>query len=128
MEIVSHNDGLLTNVEVLDHLQNTKNAQKSHVFHADLHNREIIEAQVVKYSRQTSRRNTTTSAQQLCFAKELKKLNIDLTEAEILQVLNECPQHAVEIHLIIEECEDRFTEEQVESMLAVAQKCDQDFA
>lgn len=43
---------------------------------------------------------------------------LKLTKAEKLQIVNLLPRTMVEFYLIVEECEDRFGEEQVEAILA----------
>ncbi|RKP00843.1 hypothetical protein CXG81DRAFT_8326, partial [Caulochytrium protostelioides] len=42
-----------------------------------------------------------------------------ITKAERLQLLNARPKNMVELHTMIEECEERFTDEQRETMLRV---------
>ncbi|KAJ1979686.1 hypothetical protein H4R35_001419 [Dimargaris xerosporica] len=42
-----------------------------------------------------------------------------LTKAEKLQLINLCPQSLVDIYVLIEECEERFAEDQLEEMLAI---------
>ena len=42
----------------------------------------------------------------------------DLKHAEILNLVNEQPGTLVEIHLIVEECEERLTQDQVQELLA----------
>jgi DNA-directed RNA polymerase subunit F len=57
----------------------------------------------------------------LNFVEELQKLssagNFELTDAEILQLVSNQPRSLVEIHLIVEECEERLTQEQVQTLL-----------
>lgn len=42
---------------------------------------------------------------------------LSLTKAEKLQVVNMLPKTQVEFYLIVEECEERFTNEQVDKVL-----------
>lgn len=42
-----------------------------------------------------------------------------LTRAELVQVLNLAPASEVEVHLIVEECEERLNEEQMDAFLQV---------
>lgn len=44
-------------------------------------------------------------------------LDFKLTKAEKLQIVNLLPRTMVEFYLIVEECEDRFSEEEVERIL-----------
>jgi hypothetical protein len=41
----------------------------------------------------------------------------ELTHAEKLQFLNHCPTELVDIHLIVEDCAGRLSEEQVEQLM-----------
>ncbi|KAJ1984630.1 hypothetical protein H4R34_000533 [Dimargaris verticillata] len=42
-----------------------------------------------------------------------------LTKAEKLQLINLCPRSLVDIYVLIEECEERFAEDQLEDMLTI---------
>ncbi|KAJ2822053.1 hypothetical protein FBU31_004708, partial [Coemansia sp. 'formosensis'] len=60
----------------------------------------------------------TQSAEQISALKNgLVKYN--LTKAEILQIINLRPKKPVELFLIIEECEERFGDEDVEGIMRV---------
>lgn len=43
-----------------------------------------------------------------------------LTEAELIQLANHVPTSVVEVHLIVEECAERLTDEQIESIVALS--------
>jgi hypothetical protein len=45
----------------------------------------------------------------------------NLTKAEVLQLLNAVPKTPVEVHLLVEDCEERLQEEEVESLLHLVQ-------
>ena len=47
----------------------------------------------------------------------LKLEKFDLTDGEILQILNLLPKEQVDLHLIIQECESRFDEEKREDLI-----------
>ena len=46
-------------------------------------------------------------------------MEFKLTKFEKLQLLNLCPRHEVDVYLIVDECEERFTGMQVERMLDI---------
>lgn len=45
-----------------------------------------------------------------------------LTRAELLQVVNLSPVSEVEVHLIVEDCEDRLNEQQVAQLMHIVSK------
>ena len=45
-----------------------------------------------------------------------------VTRAEALQLINCNPQSVVEIHLVVEECEERLSQEEVRSLLGLCQR------
>eukprot|EP00775_Hariotina_reticulata_P013206 gene13206-13337_t len=49
--------------------------------------------------------------------KDLKPFN--LSRAEQVQVLNLAPSTAVEVHLVVDSCEQRLSEEQVEQLVQI---------
>ena len=40
-------------------------------------------------------------------------ISLQVTQAEVVVLVNQCPQSDVEFNVMIEECEERFTEDQV---------------
>lgn len=61
-----------------------------------------------------------TAPPPLCYVCCLQPFG--LTRAELLQVLNLAPVSEVEVHLIVEECEERLNEQQVADLIAVIGK------
>mmetsp|Transcript_7716 Transcript_7716/g.7810 ORF Transcript_7716/g.7810 Transcript_7716/m.7810 type:complete len:130 (-) Transcript_7716:142-531(-) len=122
MEIISSNDGLLTNIEVADLIELRRKQRKSvgqSPIVAELQDRERIETRVAKYVVQSAPGNTSELVSRCLSA--LKELQLDLTEAELIQVANHIPLFPVEIHLIVEECAERLSEELLTSVLEVMQ-------
>ena len=117
--IVSANDGLLTNVEVRDILASRRQHRKPEVNqpHTDLQSREFVESKVLKYIEESV--PTVDNSMELvreCLST-LKKMNLGLTEGELVQIANHIPMRQVELHLVLEECCDRLTEDQINVVL-----------
>ncbi|KAI7906377.1 HRDC-like protein [Cokeromyces recurvatus] len=118
MQIKSVRSALITNYEVLRLLEECQEAQMRDqkldpTIEYPEHLR-TIQYELTEYLRQ-SPVNTQTPDQISNFLQALSKY--DLTKAEKLQILNLRPKSTVEIYLIIEECEERFSEEDLEDMI-----------
>ncbi|MFH4982279.1 hypothetical protein AB6A40_008988 [Gnathostoma spinigerum] len=76
----------------------------------------------VLYETSTYLKSTTAPVQSFeDIAKVIKALApYKLTAAEILQFINMRPVTAIEIQLIVEECEERLTENQVDELVTIA--------
>jgi DNA-directed RNA polymerase subunit F len=46
----------------------------------------------------------------------LKEANLSLTESEVIQMVNLLPETDVEFYLILENCSERFTEDQINQL------------
>lgn len=117
MEVVNECTALLSNQEVLsllEDIQSGKNGCKAP--NSQQQNLATVCYETVKYLEKTACR-----LQQPDIVKEfLRKVQpFKLTKAEKLQLLNHRPTTAVEIQLLIEESEERLTEEQTESLLNI---------
>jgi len=119
MEVVNDNAAVLSNFEVFSLLndiqQGTNDQKKPNKF---LQNLATISYETIKYLEKTPC-NLQNSEVIGKFMTALKPFN--LTKAEKLQLLNHRPSTAVEIQLLIEESEERLSEEQVDDLLQVIQ-------
>ncbi|KAG2237874.1 RNA polymerase Rpb4-domain-containing protein [Thamnidium elegans] len=118
MHIKNIRSALISNYEVLKLLEESQEAQKR-VQNADPlveypEHLRTVQFELTEYLKETPC-STQTPEQVSDFLQALSKY--DLTKAEKLQILNWRPKSTVEIYLIIEECEERFSEEDLEEML-----------
>ncbi|XP_071521891.1 DNA-directed RNA polymerase III subunit RPC9 [Panulirus ornatus] len=120
MEVVNSKGAVLSNLEVYALLQDLcrqggkgkRNLAKTQTHLAN------IAFDTLKYLEKTPCRNQSPEIIQrfLDAVKEFK-----LTKAEKLQLINLRPTTPVEMQLIIEESEDRLTEEQVEELISLVE-------
>ncbi|XP_043273176.1 DNA-directed RNA polymerase III subunit RPC9 isoform X1 [Venturia canescens] len=112
MEVLKETAAHLSNYEVLEILKGLKSnkTQKSRNQLA------TITYQTVRCLEETPCKEQTP--EKICsFLKAVETFN--LTKSEKLMLLNLCPKTALEIQLIVEDGEDRLSEEEVESLLQV---------
>ncbi|KAJ2488420.1 hypothetical protein IWW47_005389 [Coemansia sp. RSA 2052] len=117
MEVLDRQEALVSNYEVLMVLQEE-----------DQRHKKIKTAPYVKYPENVNTLKfealhylngtacATQSAEQIAALKK-GLAECDLTKAEVLQIINLRPKRVVELHLIIEECEERFEMEDLEYIL-----------
>ncbi|KAI8639424.1 HRDC-like protein [Parasitella parasitica] len=119
MQIKTVRAALITNYEVLRLLEESQEAQKQaqKADSATEYPEHLLTVQfeLTEYLKETSC-STQTPEQISYFMDAISKF--DLTKAEKLQILNLRPKSTVEIYLLIEECEERFSEEDLEVMLS----------
>lgn len=110
MEVVEACSTLLSNREVLELLK--KNSSKKHT------NMATILYETSSYLESTPVINY--SIQELGeFLDLLKEKNYELTRIEKIQLANLAPQNETELHLIVDNIEERFTEEQRADLLKI---------
>ncbi|GAN07635.1 DNA-directed RNA polymerase III subunit RPC9 [Mucor ambiguus] len=118
MQIKSVRSALITNYEVLRLLEESQEAQKQVQKHDSSveypEHLRTVQFELTEYLKETPC-STQTPEQISNFMEAISKF--ELTKAEKLQILNLRPKSTVEIYLLIEECEERFTEEDLEQML-----------
>jgi hypothetical protein len=117
MQVRSANDGLLTNYEVLDLIKERK-AQRDYWRKntIDLQPRIALENKIQAYMKQSITKSL--SFQQIQgLLQQLKKLQLQLTEEEIVQLANLLPTSEVEMYLIINNAAERLTDDQISVLL-----------
>ena len=121
MEVINENASMLSNYEVLSLLTDIskgKNGQKKP--NNSQQNLATITYSALKYLEGTTCAKQSPTVLQT-FMRAVQKFN--LTKAERLQILNTRPVTAVEIQLIVEESEERLTEEQIEELIEIITTC-----
>ena len=124
MEILNKNSAFLSNYEVFKLLKETKEKEDSKYKAnknqpVDKHLPTIV-YESLKYLENSSCVQQTKQIIEEFYAK-CKQYN--LTKVEILQLLNQRPASAVELQLIIEDSEERFTIEQMDDLLDLINNC-----
>ncbi|KAJ2558976.1 RNA-binding RNA processing protein rpp1 [Coemansia sp. RSA 1933] len=119
MEVLDRQEALLTNYEVYKVLKEEEELQKAtkssnKIKHPE--NVTTLKFEALQYLSNSP--CTTQSSEQIASAKA-QLLEYDLTKAEILQIINLRPKTPVELHLIIEECGERFTMEGLDELLEI---------
>ncbi|XP_048507710.1 DNA-directed RNA polymerase III subunit RPC9 isoform X2 [Athalia rosae] len=105
--------GYLSNYEVLDILQGARSNRQHRKPHNQL---ATITYQTIRYLEDTPCKKQTPATIS-SFLKAVEALK--LTKCEKLMLLNLCPSTALEIQLVIEDSEERLTEDEVSSLLQV---------
>ncbi|ESO94502.1 hypothetical protein LOTGIDRAFT_118224 [Lottia gigantea] len=120
MEVISENSALLTNYEVFSLLTDIQNGHGQRKPNKHQQNLATIVYETVKYLENTSCKLQNPELLKV-FAEKVSRFN--LTKAEKLQILNQRPTTAVEIQLIVEESEERLTEEEIYELLELISSC-----
>eukprot|EP00898_Chlorokybus_atmophyticus_P002966 jgi/Chlat1/3670/Chrsp24S03857 len=106
MKILEKSVGLLTNLEVLNCLIAKKDKPSA---------ARKAEAKIIEYLQQTPA--GTQSRSDVASVLSAVEATYGLTKAEKLQVANLRPSTAVEVHLVVEDCEERLKPEQVDALI-----------
>jgi len=139
MEVLSKNDGLLTNLEVLELMQDRLKTRGPEAFSEPLENRDYIETNTVRHLRDmmkvTEDKKEPTSDMAVRFFEEMTRLaslpaadptslrNARLTQIELLELCNHMPTAEVELFLLLADGYTRCSEEQVAAILQAVRTC-----
>ncbi|RWS20582.1 DNA-directed RNA polymerase III subunit RPC9-like isoform X2 [Leptotrombidium deliense] len=116
MDIVG-NEKLLSNLEVLTILREMKSKKRI----KEQKNVATIAYETCKYLEETPCKHQSAESV-VNYLKVMKEKAFRLTKAEKLQILNQRPSTLIEVQLLIEENEERFSEEALNEMLAVVEE------
>ncbi|KAK9316530.1 RNA polymerase [Lipomyces starkeyi] len=120
MKVENPRDKLLSNYEVLEHIHDIKRRQKrSASKHRSIQRTENLETILLElqgYLKGTPAAKQTPED----IRKFLQEISVyELEKAEKLQLLNVAPGSEAALHSLIEECDQRFTGEQRQHMVAL---------
>ncbi|KAK9455153.1 RPC17 RNA polymerase-like protein III subunit C17 [Dipodascopsis uninucleata] len=120
MKIETARDKLLSNYEVIQYINSIKKKKKQNASRRKsvmkTENLETILLELQGYLKGTPAERQT-EAEIRAFIKELSVY--ELEKAEKLQLINLAPVSMVALHSVIEECDQRFSEEEREHMLTL---------
>jgi DNA-directed RNA polymerase subunit F len=122
MEVLNANEAVLSNFEVLNFLREERKEQftqgggkKTNKKGGSAVAATVILESMTALEATPAKNQSKEKVQQ--FMREMKEFN--LTQSEKLMILNHCPESAVEIHLFVEESEERLSEEQADQILNI---------
>lgn len=124
-QVISEREKLLSNFEVLEHLKEIQqqnnwkpNDQKKYKrsFNPDL---ETVTKEVVSYLEKTTTAQQSVELITSCMNKLAK---FQLEKIEKLQIINSAPHSLVNLYAIVEECDQRFTEEESQEILDIVEE------
>ena len=113
MEVVDSNEKLLCNLEVFNFLKELKEKDKKLLKYQK--NMATIAYETTKYLEDVRVYSHVQEEQVRGLLVQLR--NFNLTKTEKLQIVNQRPTTLVELQLLIEENEERFSEEAMEQLL-----------
>ena len=114
MEILDQNAGLLSNFEVLQVVKEV-NLELSVIKNKFSDEHMFINTEKVEKFLEKSPCAQQTPERIKSFLQVLSKYK--LKSSEKLQILNTCPMKPVDLHILIEECDTRFSDEEVDTIL-----------
>ena len=141
MEVISNNDGLLTDLEVLEILEEKRSTREKDsrgsipregAVPCDFRQRDLIERCVVDYLSMTQRNVNSKQARKffseiesLCMksAEENGLAGVDFSFEELMQICNHRPLSELDMSLLIQDCHLRCSVAQVEIIINLVKSC-----
>ncbi|XP_064479346.1 DNA-directed RNA polymerase III subunit RPC9-like [Ornithodoros turicata] len=121
MKVIKENAALLSNYEVLKLLKEFQSDKKGSKSSKSLQNLATVSYETVAYLENTPCAQQTDECVE-SFLKEILATSFQLTKAEKLQLINHRPTTFVEIQLLIEESEERLSEDDMQTILDIVQR------
>ncbi|KAM3718406.1 DNA-directed RNA polymerase III subunit [Dirofilaria immitis] len=117
MEVLDPRHTIITNAEVFRLMQDRRKQQN------ELTKRSKVLGTVIYETSKYLQETPAATQKNVDIEKFIRAVApFKLTAVEILQLINLRPITAVEIQLLVEECEERLNEEQIESLIAIIQE------
>lgn len=123
MKVLLINEGALTDFEVLQLMQERKEQRLHKSAMVAYAERNWMDHKVLKFLTQSHSKCallTPTNARDFC--RQVEQAGLALSPAEKLQFMNHLPTELVDIHLIVEDCAGRFSEEQIEELRRIVER------
>ncbi|QDS72006.1 hypothetical protein FKW77_001843 [Venturia effusa] len=127
-EILNAGTRLLTNNEVLQHVEGLKAKYKTEGREKSIPNnlKDMLKnvSEILTLDPQTGQRTRTpiSNTQIAKLASILAREPYKLLSTEIAGIMNQVPRNSIELCLIVEEGEERFSEEQLEEMVGLVER------
>mmetsp|Transcript_38601 Transcript_38601/g.95736 ORF Transcript_38601/g.95736 Transcript_38601/m.95736 type:complete len:122 (+) Transcript_38601:239-604(+) len=116
MKVLCLNEGLVSNFELLELLRQRTHEPGHVAKYPQPHDPFPTELQCYEALRKTAA-GLQTKARMQSFLKAVKP--IALTAAECLNLMNLKPTSDVEVHLLVEDCEERLADDEVNDLLRI---------
>lgn len=124
MKVLLLNEGSLCDFEVLTLMQERKEQRLHKSAMIEYAERNWMDHKVLRFLTHSHSHSSTLTADCIQdFTKELAQAGLPpLSTAEKLQFINHIPTELVDIHLIIEDCAERFSETQVDELIHIVKR------